>query len=122
MKLTLSKDCGNSPKNELVQDVAVALATRDVERLRSAVTADIQWDIVGVESFEGLDDFLTRVAQESVAEQLEVDRVLSHGKSGAVNGRLIGPGEVERRFCHVIRFRSAKGTAVDRITSFVVEC
>ena len=44
-----SGDCGNSPKNKLLEDLSVALYTSDAEFVLDRVTDDIQWNIVGEE-------------------------------------------------------------------------
>jgi hypothetical protein len=49
-----SADCGNSPKNTLLQDIAIAFAKRDTDFLSGHVTDDVRWEVVGTPVVEGL--------------------------------------------------------------------
>lgn len=121
MKLSLSKECGNSPKNKLVQDLAVALELGDADFLEASITNDAQWEIAGSEPLEGRGRILEAFSDsKSEVESLEIDRVLSHGRSGAVNGKLVVTGGSRRAFCHVFEFSNTKGVAVRRIISYFV--
>jgi hypothetical protein len=48
-----SKDCGNSSKNKLVEDLAIALSTNDHSTLSALVTDDVEWNIIGNKVLHG---------------------------------------------------------------------
>jgi hypothetical protein len=118
-----SKDCGNSPKNLLVQTLAVSIEKADRAAFLRCVSDDISWaypsrsPVVGRALASGL--------LESVRSQaplkIEVEHAISHGRSGAANGTVQLASGVRMRFCHVIEFASAKGDCVARITSYYVD-
>jgi ketosteroid isomerase-like protein len=56
-----SKDCGNSPKNQLVEDLAIALSTGDHRTVSRLVTDDAQWTIVGGSAFRGREAILQAI-------------------------------------------------------------
>jgi hypothetical protein len=53
------------------------------------------------------------------ATALTIAHVMSHGRSGAVDGVVVF-GDKERAFCHVFEFGSAKGDDVSGITTYSV--
>lgn len=118
-KIVRSKDCGNSPKNPLVENLAVALSTGDHRMVSELVTDDVQWSIVGGKVLRGREavlQALSKVACVPIAT-LTVLHVVTHGRSGAVNGKVQhSAGGVG--FCDVFEFSTPKGTNVSRITSY----
>ena len=48
-----SGDCGNSPKNQFVEKVTIALATQDLAFLLDAIADNIQWNLVGQQPRQG---------------------------------------------------------------------
>lgn len=117
-----SDDCGNSPKNKLVEDLAVALLTRDTKVVSDLVTNDVEWSVAGGKTITGREAVLGSLdtVNEPVIEELVVFHAVTHGKAGAVNGKVRArSGSAD--FCHVFEFSSAKGTAVKGITSFLIK-
>lgn len=47
------EDCGNSPKNILLQEFTVALTRRDLTFLLDRVSDDVEWRIIGKEQMRG---------------------------------------------------------------------
>ena len=116
-KLSRSTDCGNSPKNKMVEDIGVALEMRDCEFLAAILDSEAVWSysrsiITTAEKI--LDSLLT---QDKPAV-LAIDHSISHGKVGSVNGRADRNGKGEQRFCHIIEFTSTKCNRVKRIESY----
>jgi hypothetical protein len=122
MNVVRSKDCGNSPKNGLVEDLAVALATGDVDTVAKLTIDDAQWRIIGVGELRGRDAIVTALPRLVGREntKLEITHVMSHGKAGAVNGIIERNGGITD-FCDVFELANAKGTSVARITSYRID-
>jgi hypothetical protein len=122
-------DCGNSPKNTFVEALCIGLATGTHKAVLGAVTDDIQWSMLGggpvdgtavVEGKAALGEALARIRSRK-AVQVTIDHVLSHGKTGAVDGVIeYGDGALQR-FSAICEFASAKGTAVRRVIHYFVE-
>lgn len=112
-----SNDCGNSPKNKFAQEVAVAIEGCDAASLASALAEGATWCNASGETL-GRAAFLESVSNATKPTRIVIDRVLSHGRSGAVDGMAhMGPEHV-RRFCHIIHFANAKGDRVAHISSY----
>lgn len=118
-----SGDCGNSPKNVFVETLAVALATGDRDVVAASIVDDAQWRVVGHEPVQGKGGIAAalRADGKRKAKRLVIDRAMTHGRAGAVNGTVEFSGGKICEFCDVYEFGSAKGNSVSRITSYRVE-
>lgn len=111
-----SMDCGNSPKNKMAEDIAIALDTRDTDFLSVILDSEAVWNYVGGTATTAK-AILDQVGTVNRPVSLTVDHVVSHGKVGAVSGNA-RRGKSEQRFCHVIEFTSVKCNRVRRIESY----
>ncbi len=122
-KVIVGEDCGNSPKNLLLEKLTIAFATGESEFILNSITDDIRLNLVGREAIQGREDFtraLERITDDEVVE-LTIRHVVTHGKAGAVDGRrLLKNGKIYA-FCDVYEFKGAKGTHISEMTSYVVE-
>ena len=118
-RIVPSADCGNSPKNTLLQDIAIAFAKRDADFLMSHVTDDIRWDVVGHRVVEGCSGLTQALEQFDAVTQLTIEHVMSHGRVGAVNGIALIRGKASE-FCHVFEFANAKAERVKSMKSYVI--
>ena len=116
-----SADCGNSPKNQFVADLTVALVRSDFELVRQSVTAQVQCHWVGHAVISGRDAVVAQfTALLRAVEETEIYHVLTHGKTGAVTGAHQRSGKVYD-FCVVFEFTNAKGTQVQAMTYYMIE-
>jgi hypothetical protein len=118
-KVQRSQDCGNSPKNQLLQELTVAIARSDEAKLSGFLAADVQWSPVGRESISGAKAVCRALMRSGKATALKIEHVISHGRSGAVDGIVVF-GDKKRAFCHVYEFGSAKGVNVSGFTTYSV--
>lgn len=121
--IIIGKDCGNSPKNVLLEHLTAAFAKNDTALLLSRVTEDIVWDIVGSETVSGKTAFAAALERVNSTETLEltIEHVSSHGRAGAVDGvRKMADGKTFA-FANIYVFSSVKYTHIKEITSFVIE-
>ena len=119
MRISRSGACGNSPKNEFAEDIAISLAERDHRAFENNLTEDFRWVVAGETLSYGREAFLRQIEGDSPADAVTVFHVTTHGRVGAVNGELaLRSGYVA--FCHVIEFGDAKGETIKTITSYLV--
>ena len=119
-RIIRSRDRGNSPKNRLVEALAIALATGNAKAACSLLTEDAEWEIVGRGVVAGRARIAAILAKARPVRKVTIDRVLTHGRAGAVDGSIELTPTHTRRFCDVYDLSSARGTAVRRITSWDV--
>ena len=117
MQIRRSGDCGNSPKNVLVEALTIALAKRDARALDAALTEDVRWHVAGRAAVSGRAALDAALAAEPAIATLTIAHVISHGRAGAVNGSFEDAnGAFE--FCNVYEFASAKGDRVKAVTAY----
>ena len=111
-----STACGNSPKNRMVEDIAVALESGDTRFLSAILDSGAIWN--GADSGEVVgEDILSKLHGQGKQDVVTIDHVMSHGKVGAVNGHA-KRGKIVQRFCHVIEFTSTKCNKIRRVESY----
>jgi len=122
-RVIISEDCGNSPKNIFVQELTIALAKGDLKFALNSVTDDIRWNIVGDKAIQGKDRFAEALEakKNDKAVELNIHHIATHGKTGAVDGRIKFKNKKSNAFCHVYEFSNAKGIAIKEITSYEIE-
>lgn len=113
------KDCGNSPRNQTLQDLAIAIALADVYLISQLVTDDVLWRPIGAKPVSGSDAVCRGLARHGPATAITIEHAISHGRNGAVNG-VVEFSRKKRAFCLVVEFTGAKGSKVREITSFSV--
>ncbi len=118
-----SADCGNSPKNLFLEQLAIAFAHRDVEYLLACVTDDIQWTRAGNDQISGKSAFAAALEHLKFdpITHLVITHVLTHGKAGAVNGTAVHSDGALFDFCDIVEFASVKGEKVRSIFSYAIE-
>ena len=117
MKVIRSSGCGNSPKQKLVEDMSVALAGADVGIMASLAVPELVWLHIGKKPIEGQDAVLSAIRKSGPATAVTIERVVSHGRAGAVNGIITRRGK-HTAFCHMFEFKNAKGTHVKSISTY----
>lgn len=113
------KDCGTSPRNRTLQDLAIAIALADVYLISQLVTDDVLWRPIGDKPVSGSDAVCGGLARHGPATAITIEHAISHGRTGVVNGE-VQFGRKRRAFCLVVEFASAKGSKVREISSYSV--
>ena len=119
MKVIRSSDCGNSPKQKLLEDISIALAGADAGLIDSLTVPELVWLHVGGKPLEGQDAVLSAIRKSGPATEVAIERVVSHGRAGAVNG-VITRGGKRTAFCHMFEFNNTKCTHVKSISTYSV--
>ena len=124
VKIVKSKGCGNSPKNLLVQSLAVAIEMVDQTGFAACVSDEVCWLHPGRPIIKGASGASSqlRSQQSRVPAEIEVEHAISHGRAGAANGTVIFASGEKVRFCHFIEFTSIKGDRIGKISSFYEDC
>lgn len=122
MKIKVSTDCGNSPKNLFLRDFCLGFAHRDADFVMNRVSDDFVLTLVGDRELRGrqaLAGELEFLPLNQVSE-VEILHVLSHGKSGAVDGKVTLTNGGQLAFSGIVDFSSIKGDRISRITLYVI--
>ena len=108
-RITRSADCGNSPKNRVFEDLAVALEGGTWET--SGPSGDVAWSRADGSRVTGSEAIAA--ASAGSPRDIRIDHVVSHGRIGAVSG--VTDGEA---FAHMFEYTSAGMKQLARIDSF----
>ncbi|MFD1912033.1 nuclear transport factor 2 family protein [Halodurantibacterium flavum] len=111
-----SKDCGNSPKNKFVQDVAVAMECG--EAVPDAFSEDVTWVLPSADPVSGRSAVLEHVGSRTRPSSVTVQHAISHGKVGAASGEVTLANGHTQRFCHVFEFTNTKANCVAVVRSY----
>lgn len=119
MEIEKISDCGNSPKNQLVEDLTIALITGQLQLHTDLVIKDVQWTMVGEKALFGRAAVMAEMEtiQSRSILKVKIDHAITHGKAGAVHGEVWYEGTREG-FCFFYEFANIKGTSVRQITSY----
>ena len=122
-KIMIGEDCGNSPKNILLQNLTIAFGKGNSKFILDKVTDDIRWNIIGDELIQGKDNFAKALQRKKNVKitEMAIHHIATHGKSGAANGTTKLKNGKILGFCDVYEFKDTKGTLVKEITSYVIE-
>jgi hypothetical protein len=93
------------------------MARGDLEKVQAGITDDILWQQPNQQDVKGPAAFSSRATRYGPAASLALDTVVSHGKSGVVDG-VIAFGKKKRAFCHVFEFANARGKAIQKLTTY----
>ncbi|WP_020614965.1 hypothetical protein [Paenibacillus daejeonensis] len=107
--------CGNSPKNQLVEELAIALILGDKEKLEQWLTEQATIQLVGDHSSNNGQAGAAAVAG---VEQIAIEHAISHGKIGAASGTWTTSDGGTVAFSDHYEFASAKGTQVSSVACY----
>jgi|SRR5690554_670129 len=114
--ITGSGDCGNSPKNQFAQDVAVGLETG---RITPGVLSDaVSWNGPGEAVADGIEAVRQALQERPAVTAIFIEHAISHGRVGMANGVTVLSDGTRRRFSHVFEFTSTKAACVAAISSY----
>lgn len=122
-KIITNPNCGNSPKMSFLQDFKIAFVQGDLDFLGKGITDDITWEIIGEKTVKGKKSFMEEIikSMSSTFKELKIDQVLSHGKEGAINGKITTLEGTSIAFSEFFLFNGAKGAKIKSITSYKIE-
>ncbi|MGD6941215.1 hypothetical protein ACQCT6_04175 [Cytobacillus gottheilii] len=121
IRFTLSKDCGNSPKKKLIQEIIVAAARKDSSFILEYCDEALCWKIVNKVNLQGKEKAGAYLQSNMMISQLELLSVITHGKHAAAHGQLTLANGDSYSFCHVIDFISAGKNVLKNVTSYVIK-
>jgi len=119
-KVLKSPDCGNSPKNLLVESLAIAIETFNASAFARCVIDDVVWTLPGRKSLLGKAACLAYLkAQKSASPKVvRIRKAINHGRAAAADGVRTSERGHSNGFCHFVNFASLKGDRIASISSY----
>ena len=124
IRITCKEDCGNAPKKKLLLEFNIALVKKDNEFIKVHISDNIYWNIIGVRTIKGRQDFLEASKQwrETKPNELHIKNILTHGKTAAVTGILKINKTITYEFSNIYDFSSVgKNAKINEITSYIIK-
>lgn len=123
-KITVKPDCGNAPKMALLRDFTSAFANGNASIIISNLADDVVWEMVGDQTLNGKAAAEKRLPEmlDGQIEDLNLENIITHGDTGAVNGTMKFRGGQTFSFCDFYNFTGhGKNAKIKKIQSYVVE-
>lgn len=122
MKVIVNTSCKNSPKREFLKDWNIAFVEGNSAFVLDSVSEDVTWNRVGDSFIQGKEAFEQALEEMKTDEAtaLTLDKIVTHGKEGAVNGVIVTEGGKNYAFCDVYD-TNTKGTIIKSMVSYVIE-
>src|SRR5690606_7020855 len=101
--ITVSVDCGNSPKKEFLKDYSIAIANGDIDFVTNNISDSIYWEIIGDNTITSKEKFIKAIQEYKLwkVKDLVIDAIITHGTDASVNGRVITTDNLHFAFCNV---------------------
>ncbi|MFW5760769.1 MAG: nuclear transport factor 2 family protein [Cyclobacteriaceae bacterium] len=122
-EIIIPADCGNAPKKIFLKDFNIALANADIDYLKDSVADYIHWEVIGREKAVGKQEFIALLqGMKANCTKLSLQKILSHGREGAVYGHKAFANGKTEAFAGFYEFNSAKATKLKSAIVMVVPC
>jgi hypothetical protein len=121
-KISITPDCGNSPRKGFIKDFHVAIANGDVETLSTMLPDELLWNWVGKETVEGKPAFLAAVRKSALwkVRELILDTLITHGAEASASGTAKPSKGAAVAFSCLYKFSGAGGFRIVEIKSFFI--
>ncbi len=109
-------------KEKFLRTFHRAFAENDTGYIMDNITQDISWDIPGDRYVQGKEAFASALKEmkNEGKTKVEIEHVITHGKTAAVNGTVLYENGMSHAFCDIYVFSGFKNPKVKEITSYVV--
>ena len=103
----------------MVQAIAIAILTKDVDKIKALCSEDVVWSIAGSDTYRNHDKIENAVKALSSSElsEIKIDTAIAHGKKGAAYAMGRYDGSTIFVQANIIEFQSAKGNVISKITT-----
>lgn len=118
-----TENCGNSPKKQLLRDLAIAFVEGNHDFCLEWLRDDLVWTIVGKEQLIGTASFINKQDYVMTLKptKLHIEHIITHGNIASLNGTLTFKDQSSIDFCHVFQFGGFGKTAkIKKITSYII--
>lgn len=124
-KIINQPNCGNAPKQQFIRDFYVAIAENELDKAFGMMTDNIIAKIPGYTTASGINavkNLISKDAGRTKIGELTIENTITHGKYGAINGKMFFEDGEEMEFCSVCAFSShAKNAKLNSIKVYSIQ-
>ena len=113
MRVLGSKDCGNSPKNVFVQEMAVAFEGGEIPL--NSITDDLTFNDTTSDISFALKSPFPWLKDRPAPVEIKVLHAIAHGRTGAANGFSTLEDGSKRCFSYVFEFKNTTAKCVAKV-------
>lgn len=122
LKVIAPKNSGNSHKMNFIRELNIKMAKNDFQFFFEHLTDNVKWTILGFDQLNGKESVInfmeSRRGRLGVVE-LELQTIISHGPTGAINGFVTLDNQKRYAYCSIYIFTSNSKTAkIKEITTY----
>ncbi|WP_042478931.1 nuclear transport factor 2-like protein [Bacillus ndiopicus] len=124
IKIICPEDCGNAPKKQFLKEFNIAFAKNDLSFVSDNITDDFRWNKIGKEQIQGKESVIEvlKQLQNSKVTELHINKIITHGYDGSVNGAIQLENKQTYSFCHVFTFASSRNNSkIKECLSYIIE-
>lgn len=124
VEIVYPQDCGNAPRKEMLINLYKAITNKDEEFVLENTTNEITLEVIGKKRIKGKDELIIFIKEllDMKIVKIKIANVLTHGRSGAVNGTIIFEEKPSLAFCNIYNFSSTgKSGKVKEVTSYAIK-
>lgn len=118
MEIHAPKDCDNAPKRRTIRDFIISYSGKDAHRLLTFLAGEFIFLQAGDREITDKEDLTAHVRSMAAVKKLYFEQIITHGKFGAANGRLITSRNTG--FAYFFEFKSAGSPLIRKITAYLV--
>jgi hypothetical protein len=123
LQIIVPDGCGNAPRKIILRDLFIAIVEKDIEVISDYVDESLIYTEVGNRESRGIQSLFDQLEEtvDSEVRQLEFYHIITHGKTAAVNGKVVTADRKELHFSTVVVFSSAgKQAKVKKMKSYII--
>ncbi|PKG23454.1 nuclear transport factor 2 family protein [Niallia nealsonii] len=124
IKIICPIDCGNAPKKQVLKEVCMAFALKEITSILEELADNITWNNIGQTSISGKEQVKQALIDDHTDQptEIHIETIITHGNTGFVNGMVLMKNHHNYAFCHVYQFTSAgKKGKIKEITSYIIK-
>ncbi|MEO0565495.1 MAG: nuclear transport factor 2 family protein [Chloroflexota bacterium] len=112
----------NAPRKQFLLDYNIAFVRGDFDFVLAHAHDDFVWRIVGESTVTGKAAFEAKLREMPTdpAQHLEVETIITHGRTASINGTITDAVGTRYGFCDVVQFVNTKHNIIKSLTSYVI--
>lgn len=118
MEIHTPKDCDNAPKKRIIRDFIIAYSCKNTGQVNDFLAGDFSFVLVGEKEITEKEALSAHINGIEAGTKLFFEQILTHGKFGAANGRLVSSRDTD--FAYFFEFTSAGSSIIKKITDYLV--
>ncbi|WP_019241044.1 MULTISPECIES: nuclear transport factor 2 family protein [Bacillus] len=113
-------------KGKMIENFVESFTSGNMNVLKEYLTDDIQWNLVGQTTIQGVDAFVKYLQDQHKPhiKETNITNTITHGITAAIDGTILvsdssGNGH-SISFCHIIRLNKFKDGKIKQLKTYII--